>query len=400
MASLAKDSRSPFYWARFRDSTGREFTRSTKERDRDKALLVAQQMETIAREGISPEKPAPFQLVVLPDPSPSSQADSTSDETPSISMELAVFLETQQPLADDIKKIYDDAIHEVINFLGPDISSLPLRVLTSEQISGYRLLRQQSNIDENKLVLELKFLWNVCQAALDSGRVTKNVAVGIFPEPTEKRAIKSFSVDQIRTLLRACDDFRRGDDWRGVIAVAFSMGGRLLDITNLRFQDVSFERDQHTLRFPPIANSSPASATRKLHPLLSEYLLLRGVGMDLSAFIFPSLADRQLAGEEGLSAEFGHLMAIAGIERHTMGETLPEGGRITYEYSERSLEQMLATEHAEAIMSSAFRIHLSRRQFGAVDRRNAQSPASQQAMIQQPLPMHSFLAPRVQTRTI
>ena len=122
--------------------------------------------------------------------------------------------------------------------------------------------------------------------------------------------------------------------------------------------------------------------------------------MDLSSFIFPSLADRQLTGAEGLSAEFVHLMAIAGIDRHAPSEALPEGGRIDYEYSERSLESVLATEHAEAIMSSAFRIHLSRRQFGAPERRHTQPQSPQQPSIPQQFPMHSFMAPRVQTRTI
>ena len=123
--------------------------------------------------------------------------------------------------------------------------------------------------------------------------------------------------------------------------------------------------------------------------------------MNLSSFIFPALADRQLGGEDGLAAEFGHLMAIAGIERQTPGDILPDGVRLIYEYSERSLEQVLASEHAEAILSSAFRIHLSRRQYGALERRQTQpQPSQQQASYPQPPPMQSYMAPRVQTRTI
>ena len=400
MASLAKDSRSPFYWARFRDASGREFTRSTRERDRDKALLVAQQMESLAREGTSPEKPAPFELVVLPNPD-SIEPAHLSNTLPSITSELEHFLESQSHLTKDDHERYEHAVREFISFLGQDISALPLRALSHEQLSAYQLLRRQKNIPEKQLAFELQILRDVCQIAFESGRVPKNIVEEISSSPTEKHAVKSFSVDQIRALLRACDDFRRGDDWRGVIAVAFSLGGLLHDIANLRFRDVSFERDQHTLRFPSVTPSPAPNAPHQLHPLLSEYLLLRGVGMNLSSFIFPALADRQLGGEDGLAAEFGHLMAIAGIERQTPGDILPDGVRLIYEYSERSLEQVLASEHAEAILSSAFRIHLSRRQYGALERRQTQpQPSQQQASYPQPPPMQSYMAPRVQTRTI
>ena len=49
MASVTKSTRSSFWWARYRDSAGNEFTRSTKQKTKAKALEVAFQMERIAR---------------------------------------------------------------------------------------------------------------------------------------------------------------------------------------------------------------------------------------------------------------------------------------------------------------------------------------------------------------
>ncbi len=96
MASLVKDSRSPFYWARFRDSTGREFTRSTRERERERALEVAQEMEHLARSGIEPELPvlqdAPVLRLV--------RHENLSIEPPSIALEVEQFLASATLLQD------------------------------------------------------------------------------------------------------------------------------------------------------------------------------------------------------------------------------------------------------------------------------------------------------------
>jgi integrase len=59
--------------------------------------------------------------------------------------------------------------------------------------------------------------------------------------------------------------------------------------------------------------------TMPLHPDLEKHLLKSpGIG---KAFLFPSLAERNTGGKNGLSAQFGAVMAQAGIEgkitRHT-----------------------------------------------------------------------------------
>ena len=49
MASVTKDTRSPYWWARYRDGAGNEFTRSTKQKQKANALQVAFEMERMAR---------------------------------------------------------------------------------------------------------------------------------------------------------------------------------------------------------------------------------------------------------------------------------------------------------------------------------------------------------------
>lgn len=354
MASLVKDSRSPFYWARFRDSTGREFTRSTRERERERALEVAQEMENLARSGIEPELPVQQDAPVLR----LVRQENLSTEPPSIALEVEQFLASATLLKDlSIEKKADIAA-SFLNFLGPDISALPLRALSHGLLDGYKAFRLNAGTSKKSFNTELIFLRSLCQSALENGRISKNIVAEIPLEIEEEIVIKPFSLDQIRTLLRVCTHFVRGDDWRGVIAIAIATGRSLYEIANLRSRDLLTDGERPLLRFPESKKDGEAVPTFPLHHLLVEYLFLRNLSTDSAHFLFPSLADRPAEGSHGLNHEFGELVAAAGIEHHSRESS--QERILIYEYSARSLEQTLATSEIDAIMNSSFLLRQKR----------------------------------------
>ncbi len=231
-------------------------------------------------------------------------------------------------------------------------------MLSHGLLDGYKAFRLNAGTSKKSFNNELIFLRSLCQSALENGRVSKNVVAEIPLEIEEEVIIKPFTSDQIRTLLRVCAHFVRGDDWRGVIAIAIATGRSLYEIANLRSRDLLTDGERPMLRFPESKKAGEAIPTFPLHHLLVEYLFLRNLSTDSAQFLFPSLADRPADGPHGLDHEFGELVAAAGIEPHSRESS---GDRILiYEYSARSLEHILAVTEIDGIMNSSFLLRLKR----------------------------------------
>ena len=368
MASLVKDSRSPFYWARFRDSTGREFTRSTRERERERALEVAQEMERLARSENDPEltelsAPPVLRLV---------RQENPSTEPPSIALEFQQFLATPSLLQDLSIEKKAEISALFLNFLGPDISALPLRALSRGLLDGYRTFRLNSGVSKKSFNSELLFLRALCQYALDNNRVSTNIAADIPLENEEEIVTKIFSLEQIRTLLRVCTHFVRGDDWRGIIAIAIATGRSICEIANLRSRDLLTDGERPLLRFPESGKGDESPRAFPLHHLLVEYLFIRNLSANSAQFLFPSLADRPADGPHGLNHEFADLVAAAGIDRHSR-ESIQDK-ILVYEYSAHSLEHIHGSEEIDAIMNSSFQLRAKRFPDPVMEERIINSP--------------------------
>ena len=355
MASLVKDSRSPFYWARFRNSLGHEFTRSTRERGKERALEVAQAMESMARTGIAPEQtsePEPPILRLV-------QVDSPSLEPPSITIELEDFLASSTALPEislENKTLISTCFQ---NFLGPEVSALPLTSLSLSLLTGYWAFRLNAGITKELLNLELIFLRSLYQAAIEAGHLSENIAMEIPLEDEREISIKPFSLDQILALLRACIHFNHGDDWRGVLAISVATGRSLSEVANLRSKDLLTNKALPVLQFPQTDQTKKGIASYSLHPLLVEYLFLRNLSNDSARFLFPSLANKLPDAPNAPEQEFQELMAAAEIEQQIQVSSEHETSLI-YEYSALSLEASLTTKEIDTVMNLAFRLRLSR----------------------------------------
>jgi integrase len=331
-------------------------------------------MESQAREAFPLESTTPSpSIFLLPDNY--SASPGSNPETRSITAELERFFTTFSHLPEDTSLYYKEISHRFIEFLGPEISRYPIAALTPAHIRNYRQFRFDSGLPQKSINDELDFLHSAFQPAYQEGRISQTVADEISLERESQIVSIPFAPDQIRGLLRACDGFPRGDDWRGLIAAAIWIGTPVAGLFDLRVENLLPQGDQPALILP----SDEPAARGKAHPipsLLYDYLLLHSSTDDPISYLFPSLAGRDAYGSNALSMEFGKLMAASGISLRPPSGIYPEDSTTIYELSLDSLMHPLDKEHAEAIMNSIFRTRVQRLQARYFERLFKSTPAA------------------------
>lgn len=357
MASVHKHPQSKYYSAFFRDSSGRQLARSTKQTNKSKALVTALEFERIARDGMAPVKAA---LLKLGDDLSERLGQGRMDDA-SIAEEFERAIASASGRAASTKERYEQIKKEFLLFLGSVVMARPLSTLTASDVDGYRLSRLKKGLSGKSVNFELKFLRSVLKRALVAGRIPRNVAAEIPFEKENKAQKAAFSLEQIRALLAACKGFKkeRGDDWRGAVLVAFYTGARLSDVANLKSGDLLLDATPPILEYFEKKKTDSGKVRRHLHPALLEFFLSRPSSDDPMSPLFPGLAGRKTGGAHGLSSEFVELMDAAGIERRAIREGKRVGGkgaRTIYDLSEHSLRHSASTELAEAGVSEDVRM--------------------------------------------
>jgi integrase len=110
-------------------------------------------------------------------------------------------------------------------------------------------------------------------------------------------------------------------DWQGMILVGFYAGARLGDCAALTWGAVDLDRG--TLSFMPAKTERKRKRLEiPLHPRLAAWLAQRAEDADTAPGVplFPSLAQEQPGGSQGLSAQFVAIMRAAKIDRRTVRE--------------------------------------------------------------------------------
>ena len=324
MPSLRKIPGSPYWIACFRDSTGKQFNRSTKKRDKKSAVLVAAEFERMAR-GWLAENPTVSALASL-------RADLLERigqplEVHTVREEFSGYLATLESKSESTRERYKQIVTAFLSSLGP-AADKKLGALAARDVLAFRDARLAAGLAPTSADFELKQLRSVLKRAMLAGRIQKNVA-GDVPLLNRKGAVRSvFEPAQVLALLNACETFRKrgqpvGKDWRGVVLVAFYTGARLSDVVNLRWHNVDFETK--CLRYTEKKKRFATEIRVPWHPELEAYLLDLPSADDPQTLLFPMLAGRSTGGANGLSREFVALMAAAGIERRVIGGGKAEG---------------------------------------------------------------------------
>jgi integrase len=312
MASVVKDSRgrSPYWIACYTDATGQRRKKSTKLKNKKKALEVALSLEHgehLARSGAFTEA----RLRDLLEQTLERVIGGKVQHYNARTWFQEWCEEKSESRALTTAERYRQVTRDFLVSLGPR-ADLPLEHITSQDIRAYRKGELGQGKSNNTTNLAVKIISMVFNRAVRLGKIRLNPCHALDHLPEEIAERSTFTLEQIRNLITAAHG-----DWKRAILIGFYTGARLSDVANLRWSMINFE--DRCLSFVP-RKTKRKILLLPLHPNLEAALAAgpRGVGL---AFVLPELAGRRTGGAYGLSAEFGAIMKRANIRpqiiRHT-----------------------------------------------------------------------------------
>ncbi len=361
MSVLIKDSRgrSPFWICCFTSADGRRLKKSTKQRDRNKALEVAlalERAESMARSGALTEDRARALIgEVLQRTTGDTIAHFTTEAW------FKHWLDNKcQSKAIRTAERYRHIIGQFLKFLGPR-ARLDLAAISPKDVLEFRNFRAANGLTASTVNLDIKIIGTALNAARRQGYILKNPCAAVETLPVAKFEKHVFSGDDVRALMDAASSrkserlvFDAGDEWRGVILLAFYTGARLQDLTQLRWESV----DLASALITYTAQKTKSRVKVPMHPELESFLLELSAPSSGKEFVFPDLASRGTGGRSGLSRTFARIMARARISGSVVRER-NKSGRTIRSLSFHSLRHSFSSAMANAGVAEELRMKLT-----------------------------------------
>ena len=368
MATIFKRRESPFYVCSYRAADGRWLKKSTKERDRGKALEVAltlERAEEAARAGTLTETRA-RQLV-------SEVLERTTGESlivTTVEAWLRDWLrgkEISKSAATHEK--YASTVEAFLTHVGPkakaNITAVAPRDLAKFRDALIDAGRHPHTVRDFLKILSIPF-----NAARRQGLITIN-PVEAVEGPARLKGDSSgekaiFTPRQVAKLMKTAvattngkpdgiSIYKAGKDWQGVILTAYLTGARLQDVCNLTWNSVDLPGK--TLSF--VTRKTGKKTVVPLHPELEAYLLILDTPDNGQAFLFPKLAGQDTGGKFGLSMTFARIMARAKIAGDVLHERKGSKGRTVNSLTFHSLRHSFNSAMANAGVSQELRMKLT-----------------------------------------
>ena len=298
MASVHRDPRSPFWFAAFYMPDGRRAFRSTKQRNRSKALEVAlawSKSSELARDQRLTEVQA--RRVI-------GEIHAIATRETMVQYTAAAFirawLEAKLPsIAERSAPAYEKATSEFIKHLGRR-AELPVEAITVKDVLSFRsaLASRVSAGTINQKLLILRGCWSW------GGRlslVTENPWKAVEMVTGEKQERRAFTLPELRSLLDVCDS-----EWRSMVLLGLYTGQRLDDLANLTWRQVDFDTKEVSL----VTGKTKRRQIIPLSTVLVKHLLTLPSSDNPDAPVMPRCAENAVTT---LSRQFGELLTRAGL---------------------------------------------------------------------------------------
>lgn len=348
MASVHRPTsfKTKFWWGAWTGPDGTRYFRSTKERNKNKALEVTLTWERLARGNASE---AHFRKVA---------ADIYQDLTEkplhfhSCGEWLALWLKsTKNSVAAGTYDKYKSTITDFRAFLGKADEG-PLAAITPAEVTAYRDKLVERGLAATTINVNVgRTINGAFEAARRLGYITVNPCAGVKPVKDDVRGAKKdvFQPEQIDALLETAKD----TSWEGMILCGLATGLRLGDIANMEWEQIDLRKGTMKL----IPRKTGDAQTIPLHENFQAWLenQTRGIG---KAPVFPDLYGKKSGGCSGLSATFKKLMEKAGVvgtivrrgveDRENMEGNKARTGRQTSSLTFHSLRHTATSQLANA----------------------------------------------------
>lgn len=212
-------------------------------------------------------------------------------------------------LADGSKERYKKVIGDFLASLGSR-AALGIEHLREDDVVGFRDAQRDSGKASSTCNLSVKIVSGVLNAAVKRGLRTDNPARGVekvIADDIMER--KPFETREIEALIRAAPS----EEWRAMIALGIYTGGRISDLARLRWEHVDLA--EGVIKFTPMKTRKHGKvSTIPIHAALNAFLMRLPSSDEPKAALFPTLSGKKTCGQNGLSLDFGRIMAAAGVD--------------------------------------------------------------------------------------
>ena len=301
MASVIKRRKSPYWVACYSLPDGSRLQRSTRTKDKSKAIQIAITAESAARNKVTSEAAR----AIISELVERIHGKPVSNESCGEYFARWVDRRSRELAAATVDR-FGDVFKSLKEFLGTEWES-PLSELTQVRIAGWRdeLAGKYAPVSVN---VYLKILKQALRDAWSDGILSESPAVKIklLKVPKGGSGKKVFTTDQYFRLLE-----HAGEEWKGIIHAGAFTGQRLSDIVSMRLEDI----DDCWWRF-----KSRKTGAEMAIPLAKPFVAWKLAWIKrrkiASAYVFPE-AQATLARCGGkpasLSNKFHRIMEWAGM---------------------------------------------------------------------------------------
>ena len=355
MPTVIKDSRkrSPYWYACYRDATGRRLKKSTGQTIKAKALEVCRALERV--EALAYER-------TLTEIKTRELLGEVLERVTGESLRVFTVRQWLEHCVQGKKKSrsgktaarHEQMMKEFVAFLGRR-ADVTIAAITAKDISDFRDSRERQGLAPATVNLDVTILSSAFNAAQKQGYVSVNPCAAVEPLPDTAERKETFTPEQVAALVTAAEG-----DWRGLILTAFYTGARIGKVANLRWKNIDLLSAIPTIRHRP-GKGAKSDVVNVIHPVLADYLLTLPAPATDEAFLFPSLAGRSVSP---LSKYFRlHLMKRARIKQRVIRERQTNGrsvNALTFHSLRHSFSSLLANAGVPEELRMAMVGHTSR----------------------------------------
>jgi integrase len=341
--------KSPYWYAVYRDETGRRRKRSTKLTSKSKALEMAYALQRAAKQAREKTLTEARTRELLSEILQSVNGEGLRVFT--VAQWFDHFVkQKQKSRASQTAKKHEQMMKEFVAFLDYK-AHLNIAAVSSKDVAEFRDYREARGLAPSSLNVDLRCLSSAFNAALKQGHISVNPCAAIEPVKDKQVHKVVFTPEQVTALVQAAEG-----EWKGLILVAFYVGARFGDCTNLQWKHVDLVSEIKAIRFTQ--GKTGREITVVIHPALEDYLLKLPTAESDDDFIFPSLAQRKV---NVLSVQFRRIMDRAHIEQRVIRERSESGesGRSVFALSFHSLRHSFASILANAGVAEETRMALT-----------------------------------------
>jgi integrase len=304
MASVYRQHPSSrYYIAVFLDAKGQQHRRTTREVDKKRAQVLADQFERMAKGKGSVDRIRQTMNELL--------RERFQEELPFSTVRdyCERWLAARTDRGPSTQRRYRDIVHKFLAFLGPAADG-GLDAITKTQISAFRHAQLATSAPAT-INMCLKIIRSIFKLARQEDYIFQDPAepvTNVKNRPSVER--RPFTLDEIQALLAVVDN-----EWKSLIRFGLYTGQRLGDIAVLTWAGIDLQRDEIRM----LIRKTGKYMTIPISAHLREHLLELPADDNPKAFVHPRAA-AVMAANDGrvgtLSNEFGRYLVKIGLREH------------------------------------------------------------------------------------